>query len=263
MPISLSYDQTIGKLSVTGLTAGNTYVFTKDGDSSPMYITGITGTSYSNYFIEAGITYTIILTDQANVSAQFTQYTDYNDSFLINSDDKKNQQVSIIYNEIISSFKPVRKDVLIETIGSKYPFIIRNASINYKTMEFSGTITAHMDIENISGYGLSTYYSNYNTAIKTERFFRDWFESWINDGYPKIMKTPTEGLRLVRVHNVSFTPVKELGRLIYAFTCSITEIADYTAENLIKYKFISNSGGSLNFLYPRELRYPSDSLFPY
>lgn len=264
MAVVLSYIQETGKLLATGLTISNTYKITKFGDSSPSAYTGITGvTFYSEYFLKAGTNYTITITDQANVSSQAVFYADYDDSFLINSGTRKNQQISIVFDETIGSFRPVRKDSLIETIGSKYPFIIRNAAVNYKTMEFSGNITCHMDLENFSGYGLNKYYSDYNSAVYIERNFRDWFEEWINDGYPKVLKTPMEGIRIVRIHNVSFTPIKSLGRLIYNFSCTITEIADYSLANLIKYGFISaTQTTAINYLYPELDLYPSTILFP-
>ena len=263
MAITFSYEYAKGKLNISGLTFSNTYTITKTGEAYPMAISGITQTtSYSDYFLKAGVTYTFTVTDQSQVSSTSTQYVDYNDSFLINSNTKKNQQISIVFDENISSFKPVRKDVLLETIGSKYPFIIRNAAINYKNMEFAGNITCHMDIENISGFGASAYYSDYTSAVHIERNFRDWFEEWINDGYPKILKTPTEGMRIVRIHNVNFTPIRQLGRLIYTFSCSITEIADYTAENLKRYGFSSEVGTTSTYLYPTTTLFPGASLYP-
>jgi hypothetical protein len=270
MPITLSYVQSAGKIVIAGLTISDTYTITKSGEiysnisyPSSTSVTGITGvSSYTDYFLKAGTTYTIQVKNQLNVTDTFTQYVDYDDSFLINSNTKKNQQLSIVFDENISSFKPVRKDSLIETIGSKYPFIIRNASVNYKSMEFSGNITYFMDLENISGFGPSSYYTNYNQAFYIERNFRDWFEEWVNDGAPKLLKTPTEGLKIVRIHNLNFTPFKELGRLIYSFTCTITEIGDYSGQNLTRYKFISNSASTIFYLTPSDILYPGDFLYP-
>lgn len=270
MPITLSYVQSAAKLIIAGLTTSDTYTITKSGEfysnisyPSSTIITGITGTpSYTDYFLKAGTTYTIEIKNQLNITNTFTQYVDYDDSFLINSNTKKNQELSIVFNEAISSFKPVRKDSVTETIGSKYPFIIRNASVNYKTMEFSGNITYFMDIENISGLGPPSYYNNYNQAFNVERNFRDWFEEWVNDGAPKLLKTPTEGLKIVRIHNLNFTPIRELGRLIYSFSCTITEIGDYSGQNLTRYKFISNSATTIFYLTPSNILYPEDFLYP-
>jgi hypothetical protein len=129
-------------------------------------------------------------------------------------------------------------------------------------MEFSGMITAIMDVENFSTYALNPY-SDYNKNFDTERRFRDWFESWINDGAPKVLKSPTEGLRIVRVHNTSFTPIRQTGRTIYNFSCTITELADYNLTNLIKYKFVTGSvSTSYSYLYPRNTLFPDNMLYP-
>lgn len=270
MPITLSYNQSVGKIIIDGLTTSDTYTLTKSGEfySNISYpaetiISGITGvSSYTDYFLKAGTTYSISIKNQNNVTNSFTQYVDYDNSFLINSNLKKNQQLSVVYDENISSFKLVRKDAVIETIGSKFPFIIRNAAVNYKTMEFSGHITYFMDIENISGLGNASYYRDYNKAFYLERNFRDWFEEWANDGAPKVLKTPTEGLKIVRIHNLNFTPIRQLGRLIYSFSCTMTEIADYAGQNLTKYKFISNSATTIFYLTPSNILYPMDELYP-
>lgn len=272
MAITFSYVQSAAKLVIAGLATSDTYTIKKTGEFysnisylSSTSITGITGVNtYTDYFLKAGTTYTIDVTNQSSVTTSYTTYVDYDNSFLINSNTKKNQQISIVFDENISSFKPVRKDAVIETIGSKYPFVIRNASVNYKTMEFSGNITYFMDIENVSGFGSNTYYSDYNKAFYLERNFRDWFEEWVNDGTPKVLKTPTEGLRLVRIHNLNFTPIRQLGRLIYSFSCTITEIGDYSGQNLTRYKFISNSASTIFYsaLVPSGILYPGDFLYP-
>lgn len=266
MAISISYLTDSAKVLISGLDVSRIYKIIKIGsDGSASAISSLTNiSSYSEYFLNAGVTYAITVIDNQVTPevAQLFSYVDYEGAYLINSGRASFQQISLIYDENISSFKPVRKDSLVETIGSKYPFIIRSASINYKTMEFSGMITGVMDIENFSSYGLDLY-SNYNSNFDQERRFRDWFESWINDGLPKVLKTPTEGLRIVRVHNTSFTPIRQTGRIIYSFNCTITELADYTLANLIKYKFITGSvSTSYSYLYPRDTLYPSNALYP-
>lgn len=238
MPITFSYNIDLGKLSIAGLTAGTSYtIYRSTGETLS---TGYTASSYSDYFIKAGTGFTTFVKDSVGIQATYynSLYT-YNNSFLISSDTNKNQQISIIFDENISSFRPVRKDFVQETIGSKYPFVIRNANVNYRTMDFSGMINREMDGENISTYGTVEVNSNYDAIFTAERNFRDWFEIWVNDGKPKLLKTSSEGLFIVRLHNLSMTPIRQTGRVIYSFNCSITEIAEFSIENLKKYKFIS------------------------
>jgi hypothetical protein len=46
---------------------------------------------------------------------------------------------------------------------------------------------------------------------------------------------------IVYLSNISFTPNRQLGRHIYDFSATVSEICDYTMENLAKYKL--NLGG--------------------
>lgn len=239
MAISFGYNKDAAKLTVTATstdqTGGFTLSYTIDGGSSQTLVTGNTTASFSNYFLYSGATY-VFTTVSASGTGTTTIYVDYDNTFLVSSGTNKAQQISIIYNENISSFKPVRKDFIQETIGSKYPFVIRNASINYDTMEFSGMITSLMDIENFSGYRTIAPSTNYNN--QNERKFREWFESWVADGTPKVFKSNAEGLKIVRLTNLNLTPIRSTGRQIYEFSCTLTEIADFSVDNLKKYKFL-------------------------
>jgi len=261
MPITLSYDLDAAKIQISGLNSSSSYKITQTGSNASGYsITGLTGiTQYSNYLINSGVTYTVTITDTStNISNQIIKYVDFDGTYLIGSGINKYQQINLIYDENMSSFKPVRKDSLVETIGSKYPFIIRNSAINYKTMEFSGIITSAIDTENFSTYGNGLYYN-----LANERNFRDWFESWINDGAPKIFKSAPEGFKIVRIHNLNMTPVRQLGRVLHNFSCTITEIADYSIQNLIKYKLINGSESAiLTYVFPSENLFPSSELYP-
>ena len=47
---------------------------------------------------------------------------------------------------------------------------------------------------------------------------------------------PPEGNILVRLTDVSLTPKTEIGRMIYDFSCTATEIGDASVENCKMYK---------------------------
>lgn len=269
MAIEVSYNLNSACIDISGLNPYTTYSYNRsatDGESFylPNLISG--KSTFSDFFTNIGVTYLVsILVSGSVIFQKVVNSGNYDGSFLINSGVNKNQQISITFDENITSFKPVRKDVLIETIGSKFPFVIRNASVNYKSMEFSGMITSEMDPKNFSGFGSGSSSSNYEQLFLNERRFRDWFESWINDGLPKIFKSATEGMKIVRIHNVSFTPIRQLGRVLYNFSCTITEIADYTISNLVRYKFVnSNLTAATNYgLLPLNDLYPSEGLYPF
>ena len=182
----------------------------------------------------------------------------YEDIFLVGEDGR---QLKIRFNPNISSVKTNIKESRVETIGSKYPFITRNGNVGYKEFPLSGTITHFMDkIEEfapraelfledelagiIDNVDLTKEYTNlyeennrtdYNNEI-LEREFRDKVVSFLQDGKPKLFKSPTEGVMIVRLMDVNLTPNQQLGRMIYDFSCNVVEVDKYTLSNLDKYK---------------------------
>ena len=61
---------------------------------------------------------------------------------------------------------------------------------------------------------------------------------WLSDGKPKLFRSAAEGNYIVRLMNVSLSPVDALGRMLHSFQCTAYEIADCTFANLEKYGFI-------------------------
>jgi hypothetical protein len=218
---------------------------------------------------------------------------DFTGSFLYGKDDV---QINFIYNGQVSGFKEVKKDAFIETIGGKFPFIIRNSNLGYKQFQFSALIThvsdptrtlrglsytellsnlkrdsndnyiLSLDAKNrelneryedfilngpsiftsstssyvsLSNYGKNVinqqnYISRTDNYI-VERQFRKKIIDWLSDGTPKVFKSDSEGLFLVKLTDISFEPVTELGRLLYSFSCTVTEIGEMNYENLVKF----------------------------
>jgi hypothetical protein len=218
---------------------------------------------------------------------------DFTGSFLYGKDDI---QINLLYDGQVSSFKNVKKDAIVETIGGKFPFVIRNSNLGYKQFQFSAMITHVSDplrflkgqtytelISNLKrdsndNYMLSiaakdrdvneryedflingpqfftTSTSSYailsdfgkNNIFKqsymprtenyiVEKQFRKKLIDWLSDGTPKVFKSDTEGLFLVKITDISLEPVVELGRTLYRFSCTVTEIGEVTYENLVKY----------------------------
>ena len=60
--------------------------------------------------------------------------------YLVNKD----RQLKIAFNPSVSSLKRVYSESKIETIGSQYPFIKRNANVNYLQFPISGVISVDM-----------------------------------------------------------------------------------------------------------------------
>ena len=81
--------------------------------------------------------------------------------------------------------------------------------------------------------------TNYNNYI-WERDFRDAAMDFLYDDTIKLFRTTTEGNILIKLTNISFTPNEELGRLIYNFSATATEIAKPEFDNYKKYGIIDS-----------------------
>ena len=146
-----------------------------------------------------------------------------------------NKQLKIQFNPQVSSFKRVINEGKVETIGSQYPYIRRNAAINYAQFPISGLISCQMDengnfITKESLYGgreLLRKYEQFNTYSYNEPFattidndfvyekkFRDAVMQYLYDGKVKLFRSPSEGNFLIRLTDVTFAPNQQLGRMI-------------------------------------------------
>ena len=160
-------------------------------------------------------------------------YVDFEHAFLYDG----HRQLKIKYNPKITNFKNDLLETKLDTIGGKYPFIFRNGNVKYKEFPISGLISCHSDEEFLftSLNDLNRFDGTVNLIgenIATEREFKLEVLEWLNNGEPKIFRSPTEGNYIVRLLNVSMTPNDTLGRMIHTFTATAYEIADFTYKNL-------------------------------
>jgi hypothetical protein len=281
---------------------------------------------FYDYLIEPGILYryklqgvrsdgtrgqTTAPKDQPNIIPDFTG------SFLYGKDDI---QINFIYNGAIESFQEVKRDALLETIGGKYPYIIRNSSIGYKQFSFSAFITHVSDpTRALGGFTYSELLSKTKTADNfideryedylrsgsqlfttvepssfgsinrftentqptstdrsnnfiVEKEFRKKLVSWLYDGNPKVFKSDTEGIFLVKLTEISFSPIVETGRIIYSFSCTMTEIGPADIASLVKFGlrkevyteedlYIISKLGNFIVQWQRETLYPAGQYF--
>ena len=127
------------------------------------------------------------------------------------------------------------------TIGSQYPFIFRNGNVDYKEFPVSGLISCQSDEENLffKTKDFDGTIDLINTNIYEEREFKLEVLDWLNDGKPKLFKSPVEGNYLVRLLNISLTPIDTVGRMLHSFTATASQIAEQTHEALIEQNIIS------------------------
>ena len=185
----------------------------------------------------------------------------FNYSFILG---QENQQLKLQFNNTISSFKHQIYDTKTDTIGSKYPFIARNAMVDYRTFPINALISFSMDENNVflkngkkdiykytSIVALYEDYNFNNNRIQYdytyERDFRDMVLKFLQDGKPKLFKSPTEGNIVIRLMDVNCAPNQSLDRMLYSVSMNAHEIDDSTMKNYLKYGFYNPGTYSSDF----------------
>ena len=198
--------------------------------------------------IEQGYTYRYSL-QQYNANDIYSNriisndvYSDFEHAFLY--DGKK--QFKISYDPKVTNFKNNILENKVDTIGNKYPFILRNGNVNYKSFDIQGLISLQSDEEglflNPESYEWDDVKSDLTSKnITSERIFKRQVLDWMNNGNAKIFRSPTEGNFIVRLLNVSLTPNDTLGRMIHSFKATAYEIGAFNMDNLEKFGIVDSS----------------------
>ena len=204
--------------------------------------------SYNDFTVESGYLYKyeINYIDSANTHHYFIVEgptpTVFDHAFLTG----EGTQLCVKFNPNISNFKYNVSDNIVTTLGGKYPYINRNGNMDYRSFSLSGTIAYEMDAEhqfatrnsiygssNIEVYGsyfVNRYINAQNDRI-TQRRFRELVMDFLYSDMPKLFRSSTEGNILVRLTDINFTPNQQLGRMLYDFSCTATEIGEANIEN--------------------------------
>ena len=83
----------------------------------------------------------------------------------------------------------------------------------------------------------TTNLTDYN--IVAERIFKMKVLDFLNDGKPKLFRSPSEGNFIVRLMNSSLSPDDKLSRMIHTFSTTATEIDEFNYQKLNEYSLIS------------------------
>lgn len=75
--------------------------------------------------------------------------------------------------------------------------------------------------------------------FSAERTFKLAVLDWLNNGKPKLFRSPSEGNYIVRLMNVSYSPDDKLSRLLHTFSGTAYEIADCSYDNLNAYDIMT------------------------
>ena len=177
---------------------------------------------------------------------------DFEDMFLFDGD----RQLKIRFDPNVSSFKNTILESKTDTIGGKHPYIFRNGHVNYKEFAVSGLLSHLTDTDGYFEVALAqTKYNDntlaygaglYNTQLNAENFamerdFKLEALDWLTNGKPKLFRSPAEGNYIIRLTDVSLSPVDSLGRMLHNFSGTAYEIKEYTHKNLIETGLIKDN----------------------
>lgn len=199
---------------------------------------------WKDFTIKQGITYKYAL-QQYNEKITSNRleseeiYADFEHAFLFDG----KRQLKLKYNPKVASFKNNVLEQKTNTIGSKFPFIFRNGNVKYKEFSISGLISCQSDEEFL--FVDEDFFKNYDYSInltgkniQTERDFKLEVLEWLNNGEPKIFRSPGEGNYIVRLINISMAPNDTVGRMLHTVTGTAVEIANWSYSGLREYGFI-------------------------
>ena len=204
---------------------------------------------YWDYTVASGETYQYAL-QKYNAAGVFSQRRTSNrlqvafeDIFLFDG----TRQLKIRYNPKVASFKEVVSDTKKTTLGSKFPFILRNGVVNYKEFPVNGLLSYLSDNDRLfmsaEELNLPKYIENATDItdenIAIEKSFKLAALEWLNNGSIKVFRSPQEGNYIVRLMNVSLTPNDTLSRMLHTFTCTATQVSDFSIASLEEYSLTS------------------------
>ena len=264
---SLGIDTVIGKVNITFEPKGETYVDdtrlmirrASDKDNFTRWDTIWTkalndntnaAIPYDDFTIESGVLYKYEISyfknDDIYTITEGPILSVFDNAFLTG----EGTQLCVKFNPNLSNYRRNISDNVVTTIGSKYPYITRNGDMDYRSFTLSGTIAYEMDAEhqfsgrtsiygdwiNVYGsYFVNRFFNQQNDRV-TQRKFRELVMNYLYDDKPKLFRSTPEGNILVRITDVSLTPNQQLSRMIYDFSCTVTEIGEANVENCKLYK---------------------------
>ena len=74
-----------------------------------------------------------------------------------------------------------------------------------------------------------------------ERLVKEQAMKILNDGKPKLFKSPTEGLMYVKLSKIQLNPKDNLSRYVADFSAQVTEIGEVTEDVLDYFKIVDTN----------------------
>ena len=170
-------------------------------------------------------------------------------------------QLKLKFNNTMNTFKHTVLSSKQDTLGSKYPTIMRNGYAYYGEFPINGLISLHIDDngtffkqekdglyyrdelilpnsyfdysdrdQSIIDYDIGTDLTHNNFYI--ERKFREKVEAFLNDGRYKVFKSPSQGTMIVSLMNIQLQPNSTVSGMVQSFSGTAYEVMDFTLQNL-------------------------------
>lgn len=203
---------------------------------------------YYDYLVENGVIYRygVQKINKSGFRSTLVESNDvtcfFEDLFLVGN----NKQLTVKFNPKITNFKRSLLESKQDTLGGKYPFILRNGDTSYFTFSLSGLISYLSDTNKT--FSEKTPDVDNRTTLLTdeniynERKFREEVEQFLTNGNVKYFKSPVEGSMLISLTNVSLSPSDQLGRMLYTFSSTAYEVGDASSLSSIFNNGISELG---------------------
>lgn len=218
---------------------------------------------YYDYIVESGVAYRygIQRINLNNIrSARKETLKDiivyFEDSYFYDGE----RQLRVNFNANVSSIKTVTAESKKTTLGSKYPYILRNGYLSYKEFPITGVLSylsdpdelfiskeelihpivlANTKVNNrrVTEFTETTDQTDEN--VTAEKNFAMHVLSWLNNGSIKLFKSSQEGNYIIKCLNVSLTPLNNTNRMIHNFQCTVDEVQEYTTTALLKYNLLN------------------------
>ena len=176
-----------------------------------------------------------------------------------------NEMLSIKYNANISNFKYVTQESVVNTLGGKYPIICVNGNSFYRQFSITGTLYFHPVTLDLSldsqSLNMEDWIEDLESCglcfIPTELQKRKWIESknsiliqekmreeaisFLTNRNLKLFRTKEEGAMIVYLSAITFTPNKQLSRIAWDFSATVTEVEEVSSDTIKKYGFQDSS----------------------
>lgn len=260
-------EESFGNITIRRTSSKSLYTVWEDVHTVALAENKLLDYTWYDYTIESGVWYKYCAQKRNLYGDRGVVVIQEEAPFMLLFDDmfltQNGMQLKIKFDPAISSYKHTMLESKVDTIGSKYPFIRRNGNVNYRQFPISGLITHWCDEDEVFLNrhtlldGNEKEYNDYNQKNRIDRYndqyyerkFREKITEFLYENSVKLFRSTTEGNILVKLMDISLTPNKTLGRMLYSFSATAYEVDEANLENYNKYNIqpLGNYDANIKF----------------